>query len=463
MKLVLAVLSLLAALAAIVIVPIAGAHGDESGVVKVGPVALGSEYCPEEDPDPEACTPAQPIGSFNSSNGLRVVFNHPGDCSAIYLELYRDGKKVAETGSVKPGGKDEMKLDWPNDDEEHSLEAVGHGVAGECNNGEYLHAWSGNVEVFYKPPGAKVTISGRVVRRVCADSACKSFDVIDVNGQQVGLDGEGHHFEAITDYDGNYKFRVKRGNYEAHLLGTKSKVDPDHHEVHAEGDVPDQDFTLCKVPENYKGKKRSCDLVEIEGQVRDVYGQPVGTYQVSTNTDQSEVRNGRYSVFAEAGQAAVEVHRQRPTGTGQVDTVSAHGTVVHHDIDMEPMMKPLVAASDPSKLVLEYWNLPARTATGTDRTYTLEVHGTDNANPDRICSLDGKETTSGAGVPPEFSLDEDVLQIKPDPSYEPTFEKTFYNWCESSYLMKLVDSSGKVLIRKVFPGKTDAFKPPPPK
>ena len=145
-----------------------------------GQIPVGEE-CPGiyGNPPSEHCPPVEPLGSYISTTALTVVFNHPNDCSPIILHLFVDGHETVSTGAVKPGESDEVKVPWPNDGKAHELSSEGEGVAGECNNGEYLHIWEGNVEVTYTPPSGMPTLSiaGTTVAEPTSGTGTASFPV----------------------------------------------------------------------------------------------------------------------------------------------------------------------------------------------------------------------------------------------------------------------------------------------
>ena len=165
------------------------------------------------------------------------------------------------------------------------------------------------VTLTYEAPKPKVVISGKVIRRVCdkqrGGKHCESLKVVPVDGQQVSLSGKGRSYEAVT-HGGEYKFRVRRGHYAIHLLGTKARIDPDSRHVNAQDDVSGQNFTLCKTPKNYKGPKSGCDLIEIDGRAENFKGEPASGPEISSDTDSRRDQGWRVHALCQSGNRRAE-------------------------------------------------------------------------------------------------------------------------------------------------------------
>lgn len=298
----------------------------------------------------------------------------------------------------------------------------------------------------------KVRISGTVLRRTCAEKECKALKVIPVKGQQVELKRKGRTYEAQTDPAGQYRFRVAAGNYQVHLLGTTTKVEPEARTVKAEGNVQDLDFTLCKLPEAYGGRVPGCDLVEVNGSASDFYGSPVSGPEVTSDTDVGVVKGGAFSLFAVRGHPhlkfyrAYQGQREGHPDDFQTETVDALEDSNNATVKLDPEIKFKIAGGTPRTLAIGYeaWYLP------DGRTYTLRILGTHRTAPESVdCSLEAiaeiNAKSSSARLPGEPFEDFGFAGVRPIPLNDSGTEPL----CDATYIGVLSDEQGTRLVRKI--------------
>lgn len=322
----------------------------------------------------------------------------------------------------------------------------------------------------------KVKISGTVIRRVCAkDTHCKRLQVVPVRGQQVELIRKKKTYEAQTNAKGEYVFRVKKGRYTVHLLGTTKKVEPDSRSGSASDDVGDLDFTLCKMPDGYGGPTPGCDLVQLEGEITDYYNEPVNGPLLTTRTDSTYVDQGHYSIYAERERPGFAVHKiDGADEDGPGDEIAegfalatAGSGVNQLDAKLVPHLVYLLDQSHRGSLAFEAWNMPTTKPSGEARTYDLEIFGANSSSSeDTVCSLEGDDLFSwststlenviGAG-PGRLTIGEERGQAIALPV--PGYDQYKPQYCEATYAGRLRDGDHDILIHKLLGNTAGVFVP----
>jgi hypothetical protein len=308
--------------------------------------------------------------------------------------------------------------------------------------------------------GSQLRISGTVIRRKCADKACKTLKVIPVKGQQVELKRKGHTYETQTDKTGSYRFRVNQGKYQVHLLGTTKQVEPDTRSVNATEDVAGLDFTLCKLPAGYSGGDPGCELVKVEGEADDFYGEAVSGPEISSDTDIQPIKGGAFSLYASRGSGLLEEHRlDRAAHPDDVETfhVSTGQDVNRVAIKLLPQITYLDVLPNRARIEYEAWNLPY----GPDpelrkglasHSYIFEIFGANRTTPSNIvCALDGGGSLLPADSDSDASLFEDLSELYPEKIEEPGFDKPVERFCKATYFGRIKDRQGNILARKAVP------------
>ena len=156
-----------------------------------------------------------------------------------------------------------------------------------------------------------ITLSGTVKRRVCTGDDpfnCTELELAPAPAQVVAATGGATSAETVTGTDGGFDLDVPPdGSYALGLPEVPvTEFAPSTRTVAASKDVGRLDFTICTVPDNYVGEPLGCDLVEINGKVVDVTGEPYADALVKGGGD-SAVANGsgKFSLMVPRGEVAL--------------------------------------------------------------------------------------------------------------------------------------------------------------
>jgi hypothetical protein len=283
-------------------------------------------------------------------------------------------------------------------------------------------------------------------------------------GQAVRVSGTGGGDATATDRDGFYDFIVKRGKHTITLPGGSKKLNPKSRTVDAQSDTDHLNFTDCD-----RTDPKRCDLVEIDGTLVDVDGQPFANALITVNDHAQSVPQsigdisdtavtdslGRFTVLAPRGDVYVRASASNTIDKAPRFASTAKGIHISGDEDhvtMKLQMTPRLFGyskssatkglkGDPEYGVLFFVAsaLSLAGSTSADRIYIqhegANAPGCVNVQVVPIAALIGHNSFSSA------TPSQDLLPV---PSPAPT------EYCPGTYEAILEQSNGKHITRSQF-------------
>jgi len=223
----------------------------------------------------------------------------------------------------------------------------------------------------------KVLISGTLRQRRCEivpnTNRCHLL-VVPWSGQAVELSGAHGDHVTKSSKDGVYRFLVKRGRYAVRVSDPHGRVEPTSRSFAATANVGNQDFTYCKEPAEAAPGDYGCDLVEVEGSVVDVKGQPysgglvavargvIKGYPGSTEEgDQTFTdSSGHFVLFAARGTVTVVATGDTPAAPE--DQVTVNASLAVNTAATLKLVPGVTVGSGPDRLTVNVGQLPKNAA-----------------------------------------------------------------------------------------------------